>query len=102
MDWFEEHYLQSKEEKLNPMVSPLLARDLSNLPPALIVTAEYDPLRDEGEQYGQRLQEAGVPVIVRRYDGLTHGFFNTASVIDKARDAVAESAQTLREAFATN
>jgi acetyl esterase/lipase len=47
-------------------------------------------------------QEAGVPVIVRRYDGLTHGFLNTASVIDKARDAIVESAQTLREAFATN
>ena len=102
MDWFEEHYLQKQEEKLNPMVSPLLARDVSHLPPALIVTAEYDPLRDEGEQYGQRLQEAGVPVILRRYDGLTHGFLNTTSVIDKARDALAQSAQTLREAFATN
>jgi acetyl esterase len=102
MDWFEGHYLQSNEEKLNPMVSPLLAPDLSNLPPALIATAEYDPLRDEGELYGQRLQEAGVPVIVRRYDGLTHGFLNAASVIDKARDAIVESAQTLREAFAAN
>jgi len=102
MDWFEGHYLQSKEEKLDPMASPLLARDLSNLPPALVITAEYDPLRDEGEQYGQHLQEAGVPAIVRRYDGLIHGFFNTASIIDKAREAVAESAQTLRAAFANN
>lgn len=102
MDWFEGHYLPSTEEKLNPMASPLLAQDLSNLPPALVITAEYDPLRDEGEQYGQRLQEAGVPVIVRRYDGLIHGFFNTASIIDKAREAVAESAQTLRTAFATH
>lgn len=99
MDWFEGHYLNSKEDKLNPLASPLLARDLSQLPPALLLTAEYDPLRDEGEQYGLRLQEAGVPVTMRRYNGLIHGFFNTALIIDEARRAVDETAQTLREAF---
>jgi acetyl esterase len=80
----------------------MLASDLSNLPPALILTAEYDPLRDEGEQYGQRLQEAGVHVTMRRYDGLIHGFFGMALIVDEARRAVAETSQTLREAFATS
>ncbi|HEX7733606.1 MAG TPA: alpha/beta hydrolase fold domain-containing protein [Ktedonobacteraceae bacterium] len=100
MDWFEGHYLNSQEDRLNPLASPLLASDLSNLPPALILTAEYDPLRDEGEQYGQRLQEAGVPVTMRRYDGLIHGFFNSALIIDAARRAVEETSRALRAAFA--
>lgn len=102
MTWFTNHYLNSDEDKLNPMASPMLATNLSGLPPALVVTAEYDPLRDEGELYGQRLQEAGVPVTIRRYDGMIHGFFNTAQIIDKAREAVAETAQTLHDAFAAH
>lgn len=101
MLWFEGHYLRNEADKLNPLASPLLAKDLSNLPPALILTAEYDPLRDEGELYGQRLQEAGVPVIIRRYDGLIHGFFGMALIVDEARRSVTETVQTLREAFAT-
>jgi acetyl esterase len=97
MHWFENHYLNSPQDRLNPLASPMLARDLSNLPPALILTAEYDPLRDEGELYGQRLREAGVPVTVRRYDGLIHGFFGQSAIVDAARRAVEETAQTLRE-----
>ncbi len=100
MGWFENHYLNSEADRLNPLASPLLAADLSNLPPALILTAEYDPLRDEGEQYGQRLQAADVPVIVRRYHGLIHGFFGMALIVDEAKRAVEETSQTLREAFA--
>jgi len=102
MNWFENHYLNSKADRLNPLASPLLASDLSNLPPALILTAEYDPLRDEGELYGQRLQEAGVSVTVRRYAGLIHGFFGNAAIVDAAARAVAETSQTLREAFAAS
>ncbi|HLZ55573.1 MAG TPA: alpha/beta hydrolase [Ktedonosporobacter sp.] len=102
MDWFEGHYLNSEADKLNPLASPLLAKDLSNLPPALILTAEYDPLRDEGEEYGRRLREAGVPVIVRRYNGLIHGFFGMALIVDEAKRAVQETSQTLREAFAAS
>ena len=102
MDWFENHYLNSKADRLNPLASPMQASDLSNLPPALILTAEYDPLRDEGEEYGRRLQEAGVPVIIRRYAGMVHGFFGMGMVIDEAARAVAETAQTLREAFAAS
>jgi len=101
MNWFEGHYLSSKADRLNPMASPLLAKDMSNLPPALVLTAEYDPLRDEGEQYGQRLREAGVPVIMRRYNGLVHGFFNMVLIVDEAKRALDETSQTLREAFAT-
>jgi len=102
MNWFENHYLRNKADRLNPLASPLLAKNLSNLPPALILTAEYDPLRDEGELYGQRLQEAGVPVVVRRYDGLIHGFFGMALIVDEARRSVAETSLTLREAFAAS
>lgn len=102
MQWFEGHYLNSEADRFNPMASPMQARDLSKLPPALILTAEYDPLRDEGELYGQRLREAGVPVTVRRYNGLIHGFFGMGAAIDEARRAVAETAQTLREAFAAS
>lgn len=72
--WFMDHYLNREEEKFDPLVSPLLAQDLAHLPPALVVTAEYDALRDEGEAYGLRLQQAGVNAVVKRYDGMIHEF----------------------------
>ncbi len=100
MDWFSKHYLNSEEDKLNPLASPALAKDLSNLPPALIITAEYDPLRDEGEEYGRLLQAAGVPTTISRYDGVIHGFFGMADIVDKARTAIDEASQALRTAFA--
>jgi acetyl esterase len=99
--WFKNHYLNSRNDEANPLASPVLAEDLSGLPPALILTAEYDPLRDDGEAYGHRLQAAGVPVIIRRYAGQIHGFFGMGSIVDRADQAVSETAQTLREAFQT-
>jgi len=69
-----EYYLNSEEEKLNPLVSPLLAEDLTGLPPAYITTMECDPLRDEGEEYGKRLMEANIPCVMKRYEGLVHGY----------------------------
>lgn len=87
--WFMDQYLVSEQQKLEPLVSPVLAPDLTGLPPALIISAEYDALRDEGEEYGARLREAGVPVTVRRYDGMIHEFarwpFDTA--LEALRDA---------------
>ena len=90
MRWFVDHYLGTTIDPKDPIVSPLHADDLSGLPPAHVVTAEFDPLRDEGEAYAARLKDAGVPVTVKRYDGQIHGFFSMGMVIDAARDALPE------------
>ncbi|MDQ6659766.1 MAG: alpha/beta hydrolase [Chloroflexota bacterium] len=100
MEHFWEHYLNTPEEGADPRVAPLRRSDLSGLPPALIITAEFDPLLDEGELYAARLEEAGVPMTLRRYDGMIHGFFTMSAVLDKSRQAIDETAQTLRPVFA--
>jgi len=95
MDWFIGHYADDETRK-NPWCAPLRALDLSGLPPALVITAEFDPLRDEGEAYGQRLQDAGVPVTISRYDGMVHGFFSMTALVPRAVDAEDEVAKALR------
>jgi acetyl esterase len=85
MRWFWNHYLADPGDAENPLASPLRAPDLSGLPPAFIATAEFDPLRDDGEAYAERLREAGVDVIVKRYDGMIHGFYWMLGAIDGAR-----------------
>jgi acetyl esterase len=99
MVWFWDHYLPSEDDGKHPYASPLQAQDLSNLPPAMVITAEYDPLRDEGEQYAARLQEAGNQVTVRRYNGMIHGFFRMGAVVDQGRQAIEDVAACLRSTF---
>jgi acetyl esterase len=100
MRWFWNHYLRDEEDGRNPYASPSRAADLSSLPPAFVITAEFDPLRDEGEAYAARLRERGVPVKVARYDGMIHDFVNIAE-LRQSRVAVGEAAAELRKAFAT-
>ena len=98
MEWFRAMYLPDAEAARDPRASPLLAADLSGLPPALIVTAECDPLRDEGEAYAKRLAEAGVPVICTCYAGMIHPFFTMSGVIPQALQAVQQVADAVRDA----
>ena len=92
-------YLRDDADAANPYAAPLQAGDLTRLPPTLVITAEFDPLRDEGEAYGRRLAEAGVAATCSRYDGMIHGFFSFLDAIDMANDAVAEAAEALKTAF---
>jgi acetyl esterase len=85
MRWFWNHYAPHPDDGDNALVSPLRAPDLGGLPPAFIATAEFDPLRDDGENYAERLAEAGVPVMVKRYDGMIHGFYWMLGAPDQAR-----------------
>ncbi len=99
--WYWGHYLREPSDGYNPLVSPLRAPDLSGLPPALLITAEYDPLRDEGEAYAKRLADAGVPVTASRYQGVMHGFFAMAGTLDAGASAIAEAASELRRWFSS-
>lgn len=82
MVWFWSHYLDKAEDGRDPLASPLRATTLSGLPPAIVITAEFDPLRDEGEAYAARLRADDVPVELVRYDGQIHGFFGNAMIDD--------------------
>ncbi len=99
MRWFWDHYLSDESAAKHPHASPLQAKDLGNLPPALVITAEFDPLRDEGELYAARLRDSGVAVTSTRYNGMIHGFFSMAAVIDQGKQALAQAAAGLRSAF---
>ncbi len=101
IDWYQEQYTGTVGADLrDPRVSPRLRADLGGLPPALVVTAGFDPLRDEGEAYARGLQEAGVPVHTRRFDGLVHGFANMVAISPASRAAMIEVAASLRTALA--
>jgi len=95
MEWFTGHYLASPDQVRHPEASPLLAKDLSGLPPAVVITAEFDPLRDEGEAYAKRLQQSGVSVTIKRYPGMIHGFISMHGVISGGREAIHETSRFL-------
>jgi len=96
MRWFEDHYLPDGCEPDDPRASVMRAQDVSNLPPAYVATAGFDPLRDEGEIYAARMREAGVTVAMRRHRGLIHGFANLTAICPNARAAMLEVAGALR------
>ena len=99
MVWFWSQYLRDPADADNPMAAPLRAKDVSGLPPASVVTAEFDPLRDEGEAYALRLAQAGVPTELTRCPGLIHGFLSFPERIDRAREVIDRLGRRLREVF---
>jgi acetyl esterase len=101
MRWFWEHYARTASDYDDPRFSPLRATDVSGLARAVVITAEFDPLRDQGEAYGQRLRDANVPTEVVRADGLIHGFFGMHEFMPPGRDAWDVSIAALRGSFGT-
>ncbi len=100
MIWYWDAYLADAADASNPYAAPMKAENLAGQPSALVITAEFDPLRDEGEAYGRRLQEAGVPTTISRYDGMIHGFFGMVGIMDKSGQVMEEATAALRAAFA--
>jgi acetyl esterase len=98
--WYWGHYLASPGDGADPLASPLRASDLTGLPPALLITAGHDPLRDEAEQYGDRLEQAGVPVKRLQYARMAHGFFTMTGAFEEAREATDQVVHYLRSALA--
>jgi acetyl esterase len=94
MDWNEQQFIPGAGD--TRAASPLQAEDVSDAAPTMVVTAGFDPLRDEGEAYARRLQEAGVHTVLRRHPGQVHGFLNMVGVNDTARLAIAEMGGVLR------
>jgi acetyl esterase len=99
MEYYRDHYVEHEKELQNPYVSPLLAQEMKGLPPALVITAQFDVLTDEAEAYANRLKEAGVQVKYICFDGMIHAFFSLPTVIDRAKDAIDEASAALRSAF---
>ena len=97
MVWFWNQYLDNASEACSPLASPLRALDLSGLPQAMVITAEYDPLRDEGEHYAERLQQAGVPTELLRYNGMIHGFLMLGALFNESRQAIIDTTMWLKK-----
>lgn len=96
ISFFREQYLPDHADRSDPRASPLLAEDLAQMPPCYLATAGFDPLRDEGEEFARRLAKAGVPVVLRRFTGLCHGFANVLGLGRSSREAMHEIASALR------
>jgi len=100
IDWYLGHYLRDPADAKNPLASPLLAHDLSRLPPALVITAGFDPLRDEGKAYADKMRAAGVDVELACFEGQMHGFLFLGAALRESVRAVDLAAARLREALA--
>ena len=100
MLWFRAQYLERAEQAAEPLASPLLAADLAQLPPTTLLSAEFDPLRDEGEAFAERLRDAGVAVRLQRERGMIHGFASFAPLVEGAAAALELAASDLRNALA--
>jgi len=99
MRWFRDHYVPDEDRRREPYVSPVYAEDLSGLPPAFIATMEFDPLRDDGEKYGELLRQADVPVTVQRYDGQVHGLFWLGGMCDRYSALMDDLAREVKAAL---
>jgi acetyl esterase len=99
MDWFAEQYFATEVDRHLPYGSPSKASDVRGLPPAMVITGECDPLRDQGEAYAEKLQSAGVAVVLKRYEGMIHPFVSLAGIVDAGREAIKESAAAVRQAL---
>ncbi len=102
MRWFWDHYAPDADARANPYASPLRAASLADLPPAYLITAEHDPLRDEGFAYADRLRDARVPVEHRHYGSQIHAFFSFTGILDDADKAVSEAGAAIRSAVELN
>ena len=100
IQWFAAHYLRGAEDEADWRASPLRAKSFSGLPPALLVTAGFDPLSDEGEAYARALEAAGVPVTLERFGSQIHGFLNMGRIVADSARLVALTANSLNRAFA--
>ena len=99
MSSYRAQYLTSTDQQRHPYASPIFADDLSGLPPALVMTAEFDPLRDEGEAYARRLEDAGVPAVARRWEGHIHSSMSFTRISPSARTCQDEIASALRASY---
>jgi len=99
--WFHECYIRDDSDRLDFRYAPLITKDLSRLPPAFVIVADHDPLRDEGVAYANRLKEHGVEVTLEEYQGMFHPFLSLAGVLDQGKQAIADCADKLRTHFIT-
>ena len=99
MRWFYSHYLDEPAQGADPRVSPIRADDLAGLPPAFVITAEYDPLRDQGVAYAAAMRDAGTPVKATTYTGMFHGFLSMVEYVDAGKVAFDDAVGALRVAF---
>lgn len=100
MLWFRDQYLQNLDQSHEALASPLLSNDLEGMPPTTLISAEYDPLRDEGEAFAERLRDAGVAVQLHRAPGMIHGFASFAPLVESAAAALARASNDLRNVLA--